>query len=83
MSTTATSAPAAPSAASFSAFRPSARTGIFAANSLPTITLMKMAADFLANRIGYDVPRQDLRIDMRRLPALPADGFVIANVHAL
>lgn len=48
-----------------------------------TITLMKMAADFLANRIGYDVPRQDLRIDMRRLPALPADGFVIANVHAL
>jgi fatty-acid peroxygenase len=37
----------------------------------------------LANRISYDVPRQDLRIDMRRLPALPADGFVIANVQAL
>jgi fatty-acid peroxygenase len=41
---------------------------------------MKMTADFLVQRIAYDVPEQDLRVDMSRLPALPRSGFVISNV---
>ena len=43
---------------------------------------MKVAADALANRMGYDVPGdQDLRIDFNRLPALPRSHFVIRNVR--
>lgn len=45
-----------------------------------TIELMKVASDFLARRIRYDVPLQDLRIDPSRLPALPRSRFVIRNV---
>lgn len=45
-----------------------------------TIELMKVASDFLARRIEYDVPEQDLRIDASRLPALPRSRFVIRNV---
>jgi fatty-acid peroxygenase len=29
----------------------------------------------------YDVPSQDLRVDLTRVPALPASGFVIARVR--
>lgn len=46
-----------------------------------TIELMKVAVDFLARRIAYDVPEQDLRIDRARLPALPRSRFVIGNVQ--
>ena len=45
------------------------------------IELMKVAADFLARRIVYDVPEQDLRINYSRLPALPRSRFVIGNVR--
>jgi len=45
------------------------------------IELMKVAVDFLARRIAYDVPEQDLRIDLSRLPALPRSRFVISNVR--
>ena len=44
---------------------------------------MKVAADFLCNRMRYRVPDQDTRIDMKRLPALPRDGFLIADVTAV
>lgn len=47
-----------------------------------TIELMKVAADFLTRQITYNVPEQDLRIDMSRLPALPRSGFIIDNVRA-
>lgn len=45
-----------------------------------TIELMKVASDFLARRIRYDVPEQDLRVDASRLPALPRSRFVIRDV---
>nr|WP_264185562.1 cytochrome P450 [Roseicella aerolata] len=47
-----------------------------------TIELMKVAVDFLARRIAYDVPDQDLRIELSRLPALPRSRFVISNVRS-
>lgn len=46
-----------------------------------TIALMNVAVDFLARRIAYDVPEQDLRMNRSRLPALPQSRFVISNVR--
>lgn len=46
-----------------------------------TIALMEQAADVLGRRIAYDVPEQDLRVDYRRLPALPKSGFGIRGVR--
>ena len=46
------------------------------------VEVLKVAAGFLAGEITYDVPEQDLRIDRRRLPALPRSRFVITNVTA-
>jgi fatty-acid peroxygenase len=45
-----------------------------------TLALMKAATRQLL-RLRYDVPAQDLRIDLASVPALPASGFVIANVR--
>lgn len=46
------------------------------------IELMKVAVDFLARDLAYDVPEQDLRIELSRLPALPRSRFVISNVRS-
>lgn len=46
-----------------------------------TIELMKVALDFLARRLAYDVPKQDLRIAASRLPALPRSRFILSNVR--
>lgn len=48
-----------------------------------TIELMKRAARFLATQLSYDVPPQDLSIDMTRLPALPRSGMVLSNIRTL
>ncbi len=48
-----------------------------------TIELMKRAADFLATKMTFDAPPQDLTIDMKRLPALPRSGMVIENVAVI
>ena len=45
-----------------------------------TVALMKDAIRQLTS-IRYDVPPQDLRVDLTGIPALPASGFVIANVE--
>lgn len=45
-----------------------------------TVALMRLAVDWLARRLGYDVPAQDLRLDMGRLPALPRSRFIIQDV---
>jgi fatty-acid peroxygenase len=47
-----------------------------------TVALMKVGLDFLARRMAYDVPEQDLELDWRRLPALPRSRMVLANVRA-
>nr|WP_259372052.1 cytochrome P450 [Caldimonas mangrovi] len=45
------------------------------------VELMKVAAVFFSTRLNYEVPLQDLLLDMKRLPALPRDRFVIASVR--
>ncbi len=45
-----------------------------------TIELMKTAVRLLTRAMRYDVPDQDLRVDLSKMPALPHSGFVIRGV---
>ena len=47
-----------------------------------TIGLMEEAVRFLGTEVRYEVPDQDLRVDLTRMPARPASGFVITDVSA-
>ncbi|NML15864.1 cytochrome P450 [Azohydromonas caseinilytica] len=47
------------------------------------IALMLLSLDWLLHRMRWEVPPQDLELDMSRLPALPRGGFVIGDVQAL
>ena len=44
------------------------------------VELTKLAARLLTGQMSYDVPAQDLSIDLARVPALPKSGFVIEHV---
>jgi fatty-acid peroxygenase len=44
---------------------------------------MKRAVRLLATEMQYDVPEQDLRIDLSRMPAIPKSRFVIRNVRRI
>jgi fatty-acid peroxygenase len=45
-----------------------------------TIEATKAAVKFLATCMEYDVPDQDLSIDLSRMPAFPKSRFIITNV---
>ncbi len=47
----------------------------------PTIELMKQAVRLLTTEMHYDVPEQDLGIDLSRMPAIPNSRFLISNVR--
>ena len=55
-------------------------TGHRCAGEWLTIALMKRAVRLLTTGMHYDVPPQDLRIDLSRLPAVPKSRFVIRDV---
>jgi fatty-acid peroxygenase len=42
---------------------------------------MKAGVAQLARAMDYDVPVQDLRISLRRIPILPASRFVMPDVR--
>lgn len=46
-----------------------------------TIALTKSAVEFLTFGIAYEVPEQDLRVRLSRMPAIPESGFRISNVR--
>ncbi|MER7168938.1 cytochrome P450 [Micromonospora sp. NPDC000207] len=46
-----------------------------------TIELMKRAVTILTEAIRYDVPPQNLRVNLRRIPTLPPSGFVLTGVR--
>lgn len=48
-----------------------------------TLELLKAASCLLTRAMRYDVPEQDLRVDLSRMPAIPESGFVIRNVQAM
>ncbi|WP_375438080.1 cytochrome P450 [uncultured Hymenobacter sp.] len=56
-------------------------TGHRCAGEWITIEAMKQAVHFLNEGITYNVPPQDLRYDLTRMPTLPASGFVMRNVR--
>jgi fatty-acid peroxygenase len=57
-------------------------TGHRCAGEWITIALMKDALDFFTRSLAYSIPPQDLRMSLRRMPALPNSGFVIENVRS-
>ena len=45
------------------------------------VELTKVALGFLGRAMSYEVPRQDLRISLSRMPAIPKSGFLIRKVR--
>jgi fatty-acid peroxygenase len=45
------------------------------------IELMKTAVGLLTTAARYDVPEQDLRIDLSRLPTIPRSRLLISNIR--
>lgn len=45
------------------------------------VELMKVATDWLARRLDYEIGPGDLSLNMSRLPALPRDGVTLARVR--
>ena len=46
-----------------------------------TIALMKKAVQLLTEAMRYDVPQQDLQVNLSKMPTLPKSRFVISNVR--
>jgi fatty-acid peroxygenase len=46
-----------------------------------TQTLLMTVAELLAGSMRYEVPQQDLRIDLTYIPARPRSGFVLRDVR--
>lgn len=57
------------------------RTGHRCPGENATVALTRIGVEMLAREMRYDVPPQDLRIKLSRIPALPKSGFVIRNVR--
>lgn len=48
-----------------------------------TIHLMNSAVQLLTTSMQYEVPDQDLSVDVSRIPALPKSGFVMSRPRRL
>lgn len=48
-----------------------------------TIQILEMTLDFLINAIRYEVPNQNLEVDLARMPALPKSRFVISDIKSI
>nr|WP_314460203.1 cytochrome P450 [uncultured Clostridium sp.] len=46
-----------------------------------TIEIMKASLNFLINKIDFEVPEQDLRYNLSRIPTLPESGFIMKNIR--
>jgi fatty-acid peroxygenase len=57
-------------------------TGHRCAGERVTVELLKVATRLLS-RLNYDIPRQDLRYPLTRMPTRPRSGFLIANVRRM
>lgn len=58
-------------------------TGHRCAGEWLTIELTKRAVRLLTGAMTYEVPPQDLRIDLSRMPAIPRSRFVVRRVEAV
>lgn len=48
-----------------------------------TVALVQLALRLLTTAMRYEVPPQDLRVDLTSMPALPASGFIIGNIRRI
>ena len=48
-----------------------------------TIEIMKVSLEYLANRMNYDVPDQDLSFSMVSMPSIPQSKILIENVNCI
>ncbi len=48
-----------------------------------TIIIMEETMKYFAGKITYDVPEQDLTVDLNSIPGYIKSGFIIENVHIL
>lgn len=46
-----------------------------------TLKVMEVFADYLVNRITYEVPAQHLEFSFRKIPTLPKSGFIMKNIN--
>ncbi len=46
-----------------------------------TIEIMKASLNFLVNKVDFEVPEQDLRYSLSRIPTLPESGFIMKNIR--
>lgn len=46
-----------------------------------TLALLETALEYLSTRLTYDVPPQDLRIPLDRIPSGPNSGFILTNLR--
>lgn len=46
-----------------------------------TIALIKSFLRLLSTELDYEAPEQDLRVDLTKMPTLPASGFIIRKVR--
>ncbi|WP_338000045.1 hypothetical protein [Paenibacillus urinalis] len=44
---------------------------------------MKESLDYLANKMEYDIPQQDLSFSFHEMPSLPHSRIVMINVKAV
>jgi fatty-acid peroxygenase len=56
------------------------RTGIRFAGTRATILLTTQAVQLMTQQTRYNVPKQDLRVSLRKVPTGPESGFVIDRV---
>lgn len=45
-----------------------------------TIEMMKLSLDYLLNKMDYEIPEQDLYIDMSKIPCIPKSKVILKNV---
>ncbi|MFD1135883.1 cytochrome P450 [Paenibacillus urinalis] len=58
-------------------------TGHRCAGEWITIEIMKESLDYLANKMEYDIPQQDLSFSFHKMPSLPHSRIVMINVKAV
>ncbi|MCQ4086485.1 cytochrome P450 [Saccharibacillus sp. JS10] len=56
-------------------------TGHRCAGEWMTIDAMRIGLDYLAKRLTYEVPEQDLELSLSRMPALPESRFKMKNIR--
>lgn len=50
---------------------------------LPTVKLIEISLNFLVHHLQYDVPRQNLNLNLSRIPAIPKSRFIMENVERM